>query len=64
MQSVNENYWKFQGGGGPQKPKYLKASLKKTRILQGWGWEMDIFWNSNVHHSFSLIYSELSLGML
>ena len=32
-----ENRWKFQGGVGSQKPKFLKESMKQTGISRGVG---------------------------
>ena len=51
-----EGHWKFQGGGGSQKPKLLKESVKQNwnfkrgrgvqtiKTVRGRG--MDIFWNN------------------
>ena len=53
-----EGHWKFQGGGGSQRPKFLKqrvdlnwnlqrgggAQTKKSSVCVWWGrWSMDIF---------------------
>jgi len=45
-----DGHWKFQGGGGSERPKFLKESMKLSYNFQrnGGAGSMDIFWNHTI----------------